>query len=101
MIISVAEAGADPITVTDQLVLDALEVRVGGLPVERVDALLRAAGLGTAEREHAWLAVGELRALCSAHDERWQAGFDAMIAAARRHGWTSPGGRQVRAHLSR
>lgn len=101
MIVRVTDAEPDPVTVTDQEVLDALEVRIGDLTADRVDALLRASGLGTADREHAWLDVGELRARCAGRDQEWQRGFDAMLRAARRHGWTSEDGSRVRAHLVR
>lgn len=101
MIVRVARSESDPVSVGDPMLLNALEVRLDDVGPSDVDAILRAAGLGTADQEHAWLDIEALRELCGIEDDRWHSDFDAMIRYARDHGWTSEDGRWVRAHLSR
>jgi hypothetical protein len=50
--------------------------------------------------EHAFVPEAELQRLAGerAADPDWQRGFEAMVEAARAHGWVDPDG-AVRAHL--
>ncbi|SDH03620.1 hypothetical protein SAMN05660324_4140 [Klenkia brasiliensis] len=51
---------------------------------------------------HAWVVVAELRRRSGAGQAPgWGEAFDAMISYARSAGWTSDGGRLVRAHVER
>ena len=58
---------------------------------------------GSLEGEDAWLSVQALRD--GAHAQgvapRWDEDFDAMVEFAAEHGWASPDGRSVRAHVVR
>ena len=71
------------------------------LPLPDVDARLRAAGLGGAAGEHAWIDAEALRtaasALATAAD--WNAGFDRMLDYARSKGWLGADG-AIRAHVT-
>jgi len=61
---------------------------------------LAAAGLGTVDGDHAWLDAGALRAAGDG-SQKWDTGFDGMLAYAAGKGWTSEDGARVRAHIVR
>lgn len=61
--------------------------------------LSRALGtLGRVDGEHAWLDVSELEHALDL-DAAGSAGFAGMLRYAASAGWTSPDGREVRAHI--
>lgn len=89
------------VTVTDVDNLRELEVR-SDLPVATVSQRLQAAGLGTAEGEHAWLDTHSLETMASAlsDDNEWTTGYARMLDYARSKGWCDDESHTVRAHLS-
>jgi hypothetical protein len=79
-----------------------LEVRLNGMTVADLDAVLSALDLGSAADVHAWLVVSRLERLGRLAVEgsapSWPADFAAMISYADSHGWLSKDGERVRAH---
>ena len=66
----------------------------------QVATALHRAGAGRLDGDHAWLDTDFLRRTAApAEPATWTTEFDAMIRYADRHGWVSPDGRQVRAHV--
>ena len=68
----------------------------------RAEAVLRRSGLGVLDGPgEARLDLGELHRLASAGARRpdWEAGWAEMLRYATAHGWVSPDGRTVAAHL--
>jgi len=77
-----------------------LHAEFRGVGDDAAAAAIAAAGLGTADGDHAWLDAGALRAAGDG-SQKWATGFDAMLANAAGKGWTSEDGARVRAHIVR
>lgn len=75
---------------------------VSDRPVEEVAAALRAAALGDAAGDHAWLrcAALEERGALLVSDPQWRQGFHGMVDYARSKGWVDDRGEAVRAHIA-
>jgi hypothetical protein len=98
-----APAGVPTLAIHDPDDFTKLAVRLlhPGATESGVDRILRGSELGLLDgRSHAWLNVARLRALAGHGLPGWDDGFDAMLAFARDHGWTSADGSQVRAHCT-
>lgn len=87
-------------TVADAGNLKQLHAEFRGVRDDQASAALAAAGLGSVDGDHAWLAATALRAAGDGSAE-WTAGFDGMLAYAAAKGWASPDGTAVRAHIVR
>ena len=99
------EAGAGAVQVTLREAADLRSLRVAtDLGPEDLGRVLSASGLGVLIGDAAWLDVAALRVLAllaaGDGDGNQAKGFDAMIAYAREHGWLSPGGTHMQAHVS-
>jgi hypothetical protein len=87
-------------TVVDAANLRQLHAEFRGVDDAAAGAALTAAGLGTVDGDHAWLAVSALRAAGDGSAD-WLAGFDGMLKYAAGQGWTSADGSAVRGHIVR
>jgi hypothetical protein len=87
-------------TVKDTHNLKQLHVEFRDVPDEAGAQALSRAGLGSVDREHAWLDVSALRAAGDGGAD-WGGEFDAMLAYAASKGWTDPDQSRVRAHIVR
>lgn len=74
---------------------------VSDLSVEEIATALRAAALGDAVGDHAWLhcAALEEQGALLVDDPQWRQGFQGMLEYARRKGWMDDRGEAVRAHI--
>lgn len=79
---------------------------LNGLSVHLIDAdrsdadgILRRAGLGWIDGEHAWLSITHLRGFQPEGKTAWSGEFDAMVRYAARHGWVNDTGLMVRGHI--
>jgi hypothetical protein len=74
-------------------------VSVGAAPAD-LDRVLRASGWGMTDGAEALINVEMVQRAASGRvTATWQDDFKTMIEYARRHGWLSPDGRFVRAHV--
>lgn len=100
MFVYIAEngKGAQLISADD---LTSLSVRVEANTVDpaAIASMLRSAGAGDVAADHVWLDISWLRAAAGTPGPDWPHRFAAMLQYAQTHGWLSPDGRRVRAHL--
>lgn len=108
MFVLVTAGGGSQATVQDAGNLKQLHVEFRGVSDAAGSVALTAAGLGSADADHAWLDVSALRAAgedsmraADGGDAGWVAQFDAMVAYAASNGWTDADGSRVRAHIVR
>lgn len=75
---------------------------VSDRPVGEVAAALRAAELGDAAGDHAWLrcAALEERGARLVDDAQWPQKFQGMLGYAQSKGWMDDRGEAVRAHIT-
>lgn len=61
----------------------------------------RLGDLGRYDGEHAWIDIDQLAVLAGgrATEPDWQEGLAAMTGYAREHGFASPDGTEIRAHI--
>ncbi|TDD27918.1 hypothetical protein E1218_09010 [Kribbella turkmenica] len=81
--------------------LDALSVGVEASSAdwEGLASTLRSAAAGDVADGHVWLDISWLRAASGDPGQAWQDRFARMLGYAGDHGWLSPDGRRVRAHV--
>lgn len=98
------EAGAGAVQIALREAADLRSLRVAtDLGPADLGRVLSAAGLGVLTGDAAWLDAAALRVLtllAVGEDDQAASGFNAMITYAGEHGWLSPGGTHVQAHVS-